>query len=459
MHTVKDQVASAGIPNTRQIFSLAWPMTLKAILLHGTVLIDAYLVSSLGEIALAAMGLASAVASIAIGAIFAFSGAIQIRSAQAAGTKDPVFRKSVLASGLTLSLVLGLAGLILVWTLGLDALQYFAPSLQVAELAWTYLSVFSLVILGEAFGQTLSSHFNGNGQSRIPLYSYCLSVPINISASIVLIHGMFGAPALGIAGAAVGSALAIGVQVAFLSASLWLKDHPLLLVPGWRNGTFPATFRRHLVFALPIAATFFSAALANSVSQLLYARMSINAFAAMTLIAPWIMVVGTLSMQWTQATGIFIAQLLGQHASSSQLDAFLGKAWRGAFCTAAIGAMIFAGICLSANVVYDDLTSETHGILLSFLPVLLVLPFFKATNAICGNTLRASGDTVHVMNIFLLSQWAFRVPVVAMAVLYFNFSPVWILFLLLAEELVKFPMFHRRLWQGNWKQPTFDQEG
>lgn len=452
MTFVTDQNMPKPVPGAGQVFSLAWPMTLKAILLHGTVLIDAYLVSSLGEVALAALGIAAAVAGLVLGGIFAFSAAVQIRAAQATGTGDIVFRKSVLASGLSIGLGIGTFGLILIWMFARDLLSVLAPTPEVAALAWQYLSVFSLVILGEALGQTLASHFNGNGQTRIPLYSFCLSVPINVSTSIIFIHGLFGAPALGVVGAAIGSALAIWVQVAFLIGGLWLTDAALVLAKGWRNGTFPKTLRRHAVFALPIAATFFSANLAGNVSQMIYARMPLNAFAAMTLIAPWIMVVGQISMQWTQATGILVAQLLGQRTPETMLDRFVGMAWRGAFVTAVIGAVFFAIISLAANVIYDDLTSETHAVLYSFLPVLLILPFFKASNAICGNVLRASGDTVHVMKIFLTSQWGFRVPATALAVLVFNLSPVWVLALLLAEELVKFPMFHRRLWLGDWKR-------
>jgi len=452
MTTSTKQFSPEPAPSAGQVFSLAWPMTLKAILLHGTVVIDAYLVASLGETALAGLGLAAAVAGLALGAIYAFSSAVQIRAAQAAGTKDIVFRKSVLVAGLAVSLGLGTLGLTLIWTLGWGLMELLAPNDAVLALAWNYLSVFSLVILGEAIGQVLSSHFNGSGRTRIPLYSFCLSVPVNITTSVVLIHGLFGAPALGVVGAAVGSAIAIWVQVTFLGGGLWVQDKALLAAKGWRNITFAGTIRRHVTFALPIAATFFSASLAGNVSQMFYARMPLNAFAALTLIAPWIMVVGTISMQWTQATGIFVAQLLGQRTSEPTLDRFLSIAWRGALVTAVIGAALFAIICLSAKVIYDDLTSETQAILLSFLPVLLILPFFKASNAICGNTLRASGDTVHVMKIFLTSQWGFRVPATTLAVFYFELSPAWVISLLLVEELVKFPMFHRRLWRGDWKR-------
>ena len=56
------------------------------------------------------------------------------------------------------------------------------------------------------------------------------------------------------------------------------------------------------------------------------------------------------------------------------------------------------------------------------------------------------------MHIFVWSQWLFRVPATALAVLYLDIGAVWVLSLLLAEELLKFPVFHRRLYRGQWKR-------
>lgn len=383
-------------PTARNVFALAWPMTLKAVILHGTVVIDAYLVSALGETSLAAMGLAAAVAGLVLGGIFAFSGAMQIRTAQAFGTRDPVFLKSVLASGFALSLTIGLVGLLLIWMFGRALIGALAPDLGIADLAWSYLAIFTLVILGEAVGQSLSSFFNGCGQTKVPLISFSLSLPINVASSVVLIHGYFGLPVFGVAGAAMGSALAIGVQVAYLATQLALRHGHLRRVAGWRHGAFARAFRGHVAFSLPIGATFFSAAVATQVCSLIYAQMSLNAFAAMTLILPWNMVAGQVSMQWAQATGIVVAQLLGRRATEAELDRFLSSAWRGAFVAAGVVALFFLAMSMSVDVLHSDLTNETRAILLSFLPVLLVLQFPRATNAICGNTLRASGDTIYV---------------------------------------------------------------
>lgn len=443
-------------PTARDVFVLAWPMTLKAIMLHGTVVIDAYLVSALGETSLAAMGLAAAVAGFVLGAILAFSNAMQIRTAQAFGTGEAVFLKSALAAGMTVSLTVGCVGLGAIALFGNSLIGVMAPTAQVAKLATDYLAIFSLVILGEAVGQCLSSYFNGCGRTKLPLYSFCLSVPVNVATSIVLIYGYFGLPAFGVQGAAMGSAIAVCVQVGFL-VYRWVRlDGHLRYVVGWRQASFVLTLRRHLAFALPIAATFFSATFATQACALIYAGLSLNEFAAMTIIAPWIMVTGTIGMQWAQATGIIVAQLLGQQSPEAVLDRFLSSAWRGAFVAAGAVAAFFAAVCLSANVLYADLDSVTRAVLIGFLPLLLILPFPKGSNAICGNTLRASGDTLYVMYIFIWSQWLFRVPATLIAVVYLNLSAFWVLSIIVLEELVKFPAFHRRLFLGNWKRAAVD---
>ena len=448
----KQPIAAQSTPDAKDVFSLSWPMTVKAILLHGTVVIDGWLVSSLGEVSLAAMGLAATIAGFVSGFIFAFSSALQIRTAQAFGTKDPVFMKSVLASGLALGVGIGVVGVAALLLFGEAILLAIAPNASVAADAWAYLSIFIFVILAESIGQNIGSHFNGSGRTKLPLYGYMLSVPINIVLSVILIHGYFGFPVMGVAGAALGSAIAIAVQAGFLAVMAWRFDSDLRQVKGWRNGTFGATIRRHVAFGWPIAVTFISANFSTRVSMLIFSQMSIAAFAAMTLIMPWVMVAGTMGMQWAQATGIIVAQLLGQKRDEATLDKFLSSSWRMGFVAAALVATVYGILCLLPDVIYPQLGPDTRAYLASFALVLLVLPFPKQSNAICGNTLRASGDTIYVMHIFVWSQWLFRVPTTAIAVLVLGVHPAWVLSLMFWEELLKFPLFHRRLWRGNWKR-------
>ena len=267
-------------------------------------------------------GLAAALGGIVLGVIFAFSHAMQIRTAQAFGTGDQVFLKSVLVSGLLISAFIGVVGAALINLAAGPLVDRLAPNADVALGARTYLAIFTIVLLGEAIGQCIASYFNGCSQTKLPLVGYFLSVPVNVIASLGLIHGLWGLPAFGVAGAATGSAIAIGVQTVLWIVLLRRRHGPVFRCAGWRNGTLAATVRRHLIFALPIAATFVSATMATHVCSLIYANMALNAFAAMTLIAPWNLLAGQISMQWTQATGIIVAQLLGKQAPGAVLDRF-----------------------------------------------------------------------------------------------------------------------------------------
>lgn len=433
---------------------MAWPLALKAIMLHGIIVIDALLVAPLGEEALAAMGLAGAIAGLLLGVLFAFSNASQIRTAQAFGSAGDVGLKTAFYCGLLINVTSTVVGMIAVIAFADRVFGSFAPTPSIAGEAAAYINVFLLAVLAEAAGQALSSHFNGCGRTRVSFVSYLIALPVNVIVSMALIHGMGGLPALGVVGAAWGTAVASVIRALFLGA-IFLRAHGAFRsVPGWTRRRFRTALGRHMVFSWPIAATFISMTIGNQLCTLIYARMSLNDFVAITLIAPWIQVLGTFGMSWAQATGICVAQLLGRGATEPDLDEFLSRAWRAAFVAAAMVATTYGLFCLSSGWIYGDLEEQTAASLLLFLPILLLLPFPKGSNAICGQTLRASGDTLAVMNIFVAGQWAFKVPLTALFVLYLDLPVFWVVALFLGEEFFKFPLFHRRLLKGDWKRVT-----
>lgn len=448
-----DSAAPLNVSPTKwDIYALAWPLTLKAVMLHGIIVIDTYLVSSLGENALAAMGLAGAIAGFLLGILFAFSNATQIRIAQSFGATGAVGLKTAFICGLLINLSAVFLGVLLVIGFGEKIIVNFAQTPWIAAQATAYLQVFLLVVLSEAIGQCLGSHFNGCGKTKLTFFSYLIAMPVNIIVSVTLIYGYFGAPELGVVGAAYGSVVASIIRVSFMGFVFLRQDRDLLVVPGWARGSFAASLKRHFTFSLPIAGTFLSMTFGTQACVLIYARMGVNDFAAITLILPWVMVAGTFGMCWAQSTGILVAQQLGARANAETLDTFLARAWHGAFVAAGIVALFYLGICLASPLLYTGLEAQTRSAVFTFLPVLLLLPFPKGSNAICGQTLRASGDTLYVMNIFVSGQWLFKVPMTALFVLVLELPVGWVFSLVLFEELFKLPLFHLRLFKGNWKR-------
>ncbi len=440
----------SDIPTTAEIFAISWPLALRAVMMFSIVIIDLYLVSFLGEEAVASIGVATVISGLLMGMTLAFANAMQIKVAQAYGTGEPLELKTAFFGGLLINVTLILSGTVLILFFGQTLVEMLAHTADIAANAAQYLQVFILVMLAEAVSAAFTSHFNGCGRTRLSFYSFLISAPANIGSSILLIFGLYGLPELGLAGAAWGSFIGALLRLLFLAA-VFFRHHGLFQnVDGWKHNSLITATKKQFNFSWPIAATFISMTFANQACMAIYTNLSIHQFAAMTLIMPWVRIAGQLSYTWTQATGILIAQLLGKSLSSASLNKFLSRAWRWAFVSAFIVATAYALIIFATRLIYADLAEETRLALLSFLPVLLLVPFPRTSNAICGNVLRASGDTRSSMNIHLAANWLFMVPMTALFVLILDVSVAWVFALFLAEELVKFPLFHRRIWSGEW---------
>jgi len=425
-------------------------MALRAVMMFSIIIIDLYLVSSLGEAAVASVGIATVITGMVMGTTFAFANAMQIKVAQAYGTQDPLELKTAFYCGLIINVAIVLLGVVLIAGFGRAMLDMMAHTKDIADGAAAYLYVFVLVLLAESVSSVLTSHFNGCGRTKLAFYSFLMSAPVNVALSIVLIFGLYGFPEFGLVGAAWGSFAGALLRLLYLGFRFYFAHGLFSDVAGWLHGRLATAVHKQFHFSWPIAATFVSMTFANQACVAIYSNLNVFQFAAMTLIMPWIRFAGQLSYTGTQATGIFVAQLLGKSLTADELDEFLSRAWRWAFISAIVVAVIYALIIFATRWIYSDLAQETQLALLSFLPILLLLPFPRVSNAICGNVLRAAGDTKSSMNIHLSANWLFMVPVTAVFVLVFNVSVTWVFALFLAEELVKFPFFHRRIWRKEW---------
>lgn len=438
-------------PNNRDVFNLAWPIAMNAIFLQAILIIDTILVGGLGEGALASMGIATSVASIIVGVLFALANGTQILIAQAFGAGSDRALKSGFWSGLFVALGVALVGCLFI-IFGRDTvIGRLTEVPAIAVQASTYLLIFMAVIVGVAICQNISVFFYATGRPKLPFYSKLIELPFNALLSYALIYGAAGFPELGLAGAAIGSAAAVLIRTIYLVCCLYVQKFDGLFLSGWAKSTFTGTVIQHLRNALPIAGTFISMNLAFNVCMMAYTQLGIHEFAALTILLIWVRTSSQLVTAWCQATGILVGHLLGQERRD-HLDQFIGKAWRVALGLGVLIAFIYAVTPLLFELVYPNLQQQTLAVVWSLLPMLIILPLLKSSNTVCGNVLRAGGQAGYAFKVHVSAQWLFLVPATLLFVLVFELSVVAVFSLLLFEEILKALPFHRRMRGGSWKR-------
>jgi len=217
-------------PRTREILHLSLPIIGGMMSQNVLNLVDTWLVGGLGAAALAACGLANFLNFMAVAAITGLSTAVQAMAARRVGEGRLGETAIPLNGGLLLSLLVGVPlSMVLIF-----AAPWFFPKLvndpAVAEAGVPYLQwrMVAVALVGMNF--SFRGYWSAVKLTRLYLYTLVWMHALNIVFSWTLIYGHFGFPALGTAGAGIGTSLAIAVGTAtyFWHAGRHARGHGFL---------------------------------------------------------------------------------------------------------------------------------------------------------------------------------------------------------------------------------------
>lgn len=109
---------------------------------------------------------------------------------------------------LWLSLALALPLTAATWLYAEPMIRLLTDDPRVVDLGATYLRILMLSTAFRFWSLVAARALAGAGDTRTPMYVRLVTLPTNVGLNAVLIFGLLGAPTLGVAGAAIGSAVA-----------------------------------------------------------------------------------------------------------------------------------------------------------------------------------------------------------------------------------------------------------
>ena len=213
------------MPVGRLLMNMALPMILSMLVQALYNVVDSVYVSQVSESAVTALSLAFPVQNLLIGFAVGIGVGVNSLLSKSLGQKDQQMANKTAGNGILLILIA--AAIFMIF--GMTASQpYFAMQSKVAQTVeggTAYLSiccVFCLGVFVEVLGERL---LQSTGRTVYTMITQGVGAVINIVLDPILIHGRFGLPAMGVAGAAV--ATVIGQWVAAILAVIFnLKCNP-----------------------------------------------------------------------------------------------------------------------------------------------------------------------------------------------------------------------------------------
>jgi putative MATE family efflux protein len=433
---------------TRRIWQLAWPAILANLLQSTVGLVGVGIVGRrLGPAAVAATGVGNRVfffQQVVLMAVTAGTTALVAR-AWGAGDRDEAERVTRSSLWLALGLALAIATPCIVFA---DALAgIFRLSAETHALTTTFVRWISVSAPFLAVSFVIGTALRAAGDTLTPLGLGALTMLVNVAALYGLVYGAFGLPALGVAGAAIASDVALGVG-ALATAALWLRGR-LTLSVGPAGGDFdPARVRRLLRIGTP-------AGLEQAAFQLgftifiwivvLYGNAANAAYQIGVQILSFSFLVGF-------GFSIAAATLVGQNLGAGDPVAAERSGWRA--MGLAIGVMVVFGSAIIvfaepiARLLIDD--DEVVRLAVVFIRLLGSVQALMAIEFTLGGALRGAGDTRFPLFVVLAGMVGMRLGT-AITLRWLGFTVEWIYAALIADYVVKAAMLVWRYRSGRWK--------
>jgi len=443
----------------RALLVLAWPVVVARSTQAIIGFCDAVMTAPLGEAAMAAVttGAMNAFALIILpmGIIFI----VQSMASQFKGKEDHAAARRYAYYGLILTAITG--------SLAVMATGLVAPVLgllNLEPLVHTYMTdymVIRLFTITPLLGiEVLGNWYGGLGNTRIHMAAGLVAMVLNVFLNWLLIQGRWGAPALGVAGAAYASAVASWVSFAGVLALFWMQKFVPQKVRG-RLRLRMREFWRMLRFGVPNGINFFFEFAAFT--------LFINVIVAdlgTTVLAAMMAVMAVNSVSFMPAFGISTsgAILVGQAIGSGHSDRVAGIVKRTAGVT-----MIWQGVVslvyLAAPAFLMALFTPPgeHTQLLTVGTVLLMISvawqLFDSVGMSVGEALRAAGDTAWPMWARLGLGWMGFLPAGYLSVTVYGGGHVAAMLCLVGYLALLAVLLVYRFRSGAWRRIDLTGDG
>ena len=208
----------------RETVHVAWPSVVESLLVALVSLVDTMMVSSLGEAAIAAVGLTMQPKFISLCVFFALNTAISSIVARRRGQNDresanKVFR-AVLLIAFILTIVISAVGI----AFADPILKLVGSYPDTHEMSVDYFRIITAGLFFNCMTMMISGAQRGAGNTRISMTTNVASNIVNVIFNYLLIEGHLGFPSLGVSGAAIATVIGSVVGFAIAVKSVLHRD-------------------------------------------------------------------------------------------------------------------------------------------------------------------------------------------------------------------------------------------
>lgn len=443
----------------KMVFIIALPMIIQNTITNFVNLLDNIMVGQLGTAQMSGVSVVNQLIFIFNLAVYGISSGAGVFTSQFFGSNDMDGVRQTMRYRLMASLAISaifivtvvlkqdlLIGLFLKAESPADAAQYLAYGKK-------YLAIMLWGLPAFALASAYSGTLREGKQTVVPMVSGTAAVIVNLVFNYILIYGNFGAPKMGVEGAALATVISRYVELVIVVLWTHLNPKRCPFVPRlYKNLYIPARLLKQLILrGIPLMGNEILWSFAITFMNQRYALCGAGVLAALNITSVINMLSNVVTLSLGNVTGILLGQMMG---ADKEKEAIRSESRKLIFLSFACGTVFGILLALIAPL-FPKLYNTTDSIRQMAAGMILILAMFKPILGIvhaCYNTIRAGGKTWMTFINDSGFMWCISAPLVFCLTAFTDLPILPIYFLCQLPEVLKLFMSLFILRGDGWMQ-------
>ncbi len=439
----------------KAMLAIALPIALQNLISSSLNMVDTVMIGRLGEIEIAAVGLANQYFFLMVLVLFGVNSGAAIFTSQYWGKNDLPNIKRVMGIMLLIgggvSILFSAAAFLVPHLI----LSIFTEDLKVIQLGSDYLRIVSLSYFITAVSFTYSFTLRSVGQAKLPMVISAVSLLCNTVLNYILIFGGLGFPKMGVAGAALATLLSRAVELALILFIVYgqkmdvaAKLKEMLDIPA-------PLFKQYIKTGLPVILNEGFWSLGMTMYTVAYARISTEAIASVQIANTVQSVFMVVAFGLGNACAVLLGNAIGARENEKAIDYAVKFSVLGPLVGVLLGLILVlsSGLILS----FFKISPEVYHNAKYILYTMAFFISFRIFNTILIiGVLRSGGDTTFSLIIELSTVWLFGVPMAFIGAMLLQLPVYWVVALVSCEEVIKAFIGVPRVVSKKWLKNVVD---
>ncbi len=420
----------------QSLLKLALPVMLQNVLNNSLVMVGTFMLGKLGETEIAAATLANTPFFVVQLVIFGFQSGSSVLFSQYWGKRDMKAINRILGIGIYACAGITLLFSAACFSFSQNIMGLISRDPEIIRMAAGYMRITAFAYVLNCVSVVYISAQRSIENPKLGLVILTNTMAVDTALSYILIFGKFGAPALGIKGAAYAMLVAriveffITMVYAFFIRGKLRLDLKTLLLPG-------RMFLRDFIhFSGPVVLNETIWGIGFSLYSVIYSLMGKSYLAANTIAGNMEKILSSITFGFAIAAGIVIGKMIGEGKEREAMET--GKTFHAlsVFMGVFLGAVLYAASPVLIGLFnIPDSTKSVVRALITIMALIMPLRCNFVVNAI--GTLRAGGDTRFVFFVDIGFMWLICLPLAWYFGLALGLPVVWVFLMPALEDVLK----------------------